>query len=81
MTVLAGHAEEIGVNERKLNIKQASAYSGFPTRAIARAAKAEPPRLRGFKTSEFGPWFFSESDLDVWVAAMDNTEVAQKENV
>lgn len=66
------------MNERKLNIKQASAYSGFPTRAIARAAKAEPPRLRGYKTSEFGPWFFTTVDLDAWVAAMDNTLV--KEN-
>lgn len=74
----------MGRAERKLNIQQAAEYSGFPTRAIARAVKALPPRLRGYKTSEFGPWFFTASDLDAWVSAMDNTEAArsgaEKEN-
>lgn len=58
---------------KKLNIRQASDYTGMPTRAISRAAKADPPRLTGYKTSEFGPWFFTESDLDAWVGSMLNT--------
>lgn len=62
--------------EKKLNIRQASEYTGFPTAAIARAAKANPPRLVAFKSSEFGPWFFTKSDLDAWMEAMQNVPTA-----
>ncbi|GJF01685.1 hypothetical protein [Pseudonocardia sp. D17] len=62
--------------EKKLSIRQASEYTGFPTRAIARAAKADPPRLAAFKTSEFGPWFFTKSDLDAWMDSMHNLQTA-----
>ncbi|MBN9736871.1 MULTISPECIES: hypothetical protein [unclassified Pseudonocardia] len=58
--------------ERKLNIRQASEYTGLPTGQIAYAARCNPPRLVGYKTSEFGPWFFTKADLDVWVESMRN---------
>ncbi|MBN9734809.1 hypothetical protein PP1_007115 [Pseudonocardia sp. P1] len=43
------------------------------THQIAYAAKCDPPRLRGYKSSEFGPWFFEKSDLDAWLDSMRNT--------
>jgi len=61
------------MKERKLSIRQAAEYTGLPTSAIARAAKANPPRLVGYKSSEFGPWFFTRADLDTWVESMQNT--------
>lgn len=61
-------------DEPMLNIRQASEHTGLPMRTIARAAKAPRPRLRGYKVSEFGPWFFTRADLDAWVESMDNTQ-------
>lgn len=62
--------------ERKLGIREAAEYTGFETRDIARAAKANPPRLIGYKTSEFGPWRFTRADLDVWVESMQNARTS-----
>lgn len=60
------------VRERKLTIREASEYTGMPTGTISYAAKCDPPRLRGYKASDFGPWFFTKTDLDEWLAGMAN---------
>lgn len=58
------------MTERKIGIRTASEYTGFTTQQISYAAKSG--RLAGYKSSEFGPWFFTRSDLDSWVARMSN---------
>ena len=60
-------------DEPMLNIRQASEHTGRPLRTMARAAKAPRRGLRGYKFREFGPWFFTRTDLDAWVESMDNT--------
>lgn len=57
----------------KLSIREASEYTGMSTHQIAYAAKCDPPRLRGYKSSELGPWFFEAADLDEWLDSMRNT--------
>lgn len=57
-------------HERKMGIREASLYTGLPTGTISYAAKCDPPRLRSFKVSEFGPYLFTASDLDAFLAGM-----------
>lgn len=64
--------------ERKMGIQEASAYSGMSTHQISYAAKCDPPRLRGYKVSEFGPWFFTASDLDAWLDSLRNAPAPAK---
>ncbi len=63
--------------QRKLSIREASAYTGMPTGTISYAAKCDPPRLRSFKSGSFGPYWFDKSDLDVWVAGMATAPAPQ----
>ncbi|MCX6955337.1 MAG: hypothetical protein NTV51_24550 [Verrucomicrobia bacterium] len=62
--------------ERKIGIRAASEYTGFTTNQISYAAKTR--RLAGYKSSDFGPWFFAPSDLDGWVESMSNTPTPKK---
>jgi hypothetical protein len=58
--------------EALLNMRAAGQYTGMPTSAIGHAAALDPPRLRGYKTGPDGRWYFRRSDLDAWMASMDN---------
>lgn len=60
------------------NIRQAAEHTGMPTSAIGHAASLDPPRLRGYKTGPEGRWYFRVSDLDAWMASMDNTPAPQR---
>ncbi len=57
-------------HERKMGIREASSYTGLSTGTLSYAAKCDPPRLRSFKVSEFGPYLFTASDLDAFLAGM-----------
>lgn len=57
-------------HEPKMGIREAAEYAGLPTGTISYAAKCDPPRLRSYKVSEFGPYLFTASDLDAWVESM-----------
>lgn len=57
-------------HERKLTIREAEKYTGFPTSTIGHAAKLDPPRLRSYKAGPTGPYYFTRSDLDEWVEGM-----------
>jgi hypothetical protein len=64
--------------ERKMNTREAAEYTGMTAAQITRAAKSEPPRLRAFKAGKFGPYFYSESDLNEWMASMDTANPANR---
>ena len=66
-------------HEQKLTIRQAADYTGFTTQQIGHAAKCVPPKLRGFKAGPYGPWYFTCSDLDEWVASMANIPEQREE--
>lgn len=66
------------MHERKLTIREAEKYSGFPTSTIGHAAKLDPPRLRSYKAGPTGPYYFTESDLDEWVESMENATTPAK---
>lgn len=57
-------------HEPKMGIRAAAAYVGMPTGTLSYAARCDPPRLRSYKVSEFGPYLFTASDLDAWLAGM-----------
>jgi hypothetical protein len=48
-------------HEAKLTIREAAAYTGFPTSTIGHAAKLDPPRLRSYKAGPNGPYYFTKS--------------------
>jgi hypothetical protein len=58
--------------EPNWDVPQVSRYSGFSTHQVYRAAKASPPRLRGYKSGPYGPWFFKKRDVDAWLDSMSN---------
>jgi hypothetical protein len=58
-------------HEAKLTIREAAAYTGFPTSTIGHAAKLDPPRLRSYKAGPNGPYYFTKSHLDEWVRSME----------
>lgn len=62
---------------KKINIQAAAAYCGFDTQVIGHAARTG--RLRGYKSGPFGPWYFTEEDLDDWVASMEHHTPARSE--
>ena len=64
--------------EELINMRAAVAYTGMPSSAIGHAASLDPPRLRGYKTGESGRWYFRRSDLDAWMASMDNSPAPKK---
>lgn len=65
-------------HERKLTIRQAAEYCGFPTSTIGHAAKLDPPRLRAYTAGPNGPYYFTESDLDEWVESMKNAPAKKR---
>lgn len=57
-------------HEPKMGIREAAEYTGLSTGTIGYAARCDPPRLRSYKVSEFGPYLFTASDLDAWIDSM-----------
>jgi hypothetical protein len=57
-------------HERKINVKAAAAYTGMSTQQVHRAFKVK--RLRGYSAGEFGPVYYTRTDLDAWLDSMSN---------
>lgn len=64
--------------EPMLTITQASARTGLPTSVLGHAASLDPPRLRCFQNGPRGRRYFRPSDLDAFVASLDNTPPAPR---
>lgn len=67
------------MHPRKINIQGAMRYCGFDTQVIGHAAKTG--RLRGYKAGPYGPWYFTEADLDTWVASMATPSLSDRAEV
>ena len=64
--------------EQMLTITQAAAYTGLPTSVLGHAAALDPPKLRCFQNGPRGRRYFKPSDLDAFVASLDNTPAPRK---
>lgn len=63
-------------HEQKFRIDWVEQYSGMPRPAILRAVKSNPPRLTAYAAGPFGPYYFTKSDVDAWLASMKITAAA-----
>lgn len=66
--------------EQMLTITQAAKRTGLPTSVLGHAASLDPPRLRCFQNGSRGRRYFRPSDLDAFVASLDNGAAASAKN-